>query len=171
MTALRAEGCGIAFGDEYICRLSAAALPEAAKTEQPRLRRAGNAPLLPTAPPPEGEVLAALCLEILMSTNATRRADFPLRGKWCAAPKGVHFLGRSPVVWFSFRYCHKLKLARCPAPIVPPRSGGKVVAPATKGGAADRQHLYGAPQGATATLTAVGCVKPENLRGESPVHL
>ena len=39
----------------------------------------GNAPLLPTAPPPEGEVLAALCLELLMSPKAERRVDFPLR--------------------------------------------------------------------------------------------
>ena len=37
LTALRAEGCGIAFGDEMYCRLSAATLPEAAKTKQPRL--------------------------------------------------------------------------------------------------------------------------------------
>jgi hypothetical protein len=81
----------------------------------------GNAPLLPpvAASPPEGEILAAPRFEMLMRQAAERRANFPLRGKWCAAPKGVHFLGRSPVVWFSFRYCHKLKLARCPAPIVP----------------------------------------------------
>ena len=71
----------------------------------------GNAPLLPTAPPPEGEVLAALCLVMLMSSEGKRRADFPLRGKWCAAPIGVHFR-RAParfacfstparaVVWF-----------------------------------------------------------------------
>ena len=31
-----------------------------------------NAPLLPTEPPPEGEVLAALCLELLMSPKAER---------------------------------------------------------------------------------------------------
>ncbi len=30
---------------------------------------------------PEGEVLAALCLELLMSPIAERRVDFPLRGK------------------------------------------------------------------------------------------
>ena len=41
---------------------------------------AGNAPLLPTAPPPEGEVLAPLCLEMLMSSEAESRANFPLRG-------------------------------------------------------------------------------------------
>ena len=50
---------------------------------------------------PEGEILAALCLDVLMRPKAERRANFPLRGKWCAAPKGVHFHGRSPVVWFS----------------------------------------------------------------------
>ena len=42
----------------------------------------GNAPLLPTAPPPEGEVLAPLCLEMLMSSEAESRANFPLRGKY-----------------------------------------------------------------------------------------
>ncbi len=63
----------------------------------------GNAPLLsPKATsPPEGEILAALYLELLMRSKAERRANFPLRGKWCAAPKGVHFHGRSPVVWFA----------------------------------------------------------------------
>ena len=40
---------------------------------------------------PEGEILAALYLELLMNSNAERRENFPLRGKWCAAPKGVHF--------------------------------------------------------------------------------
>ena len=40
----------------------------------------GNAPLLPTAPPPEGEVLAALCLDMLMRTKAVRRANFPPSG-------------------------------------------------------------------------------------------
>ena len=52
----------------------------------------------PTAPyescslaTPEGEILAALYLELLMNSNAERRENFPFRGKWCAAPKGVHF--------------------------------------------------------------------------------
>gem|GEM_PF-1601319 len=40
----------------------------------------GNAPLLPTAPPPEGEVLAPLCLEMLMSSEAESRANFPPPG-------------------------------------------------------------------------------------------
>ena len=71
----------------------------------------GNAPLLPTAPlhgkasheifsrlmapykfrslaTPEGEVLAALCLELLLSLKAERRANFPLRGG-----KGTGFVG------------------------------------------------------------------------------
>jgi hypothetical protein len=61
------------------------------KTSKPGCTR-GNAPLLPTAPPPEGEVLAPLYLEMLMSSEAERRAKFPLRGKGGAlAPKGVHF--------------------------------------------------------------------------------
>jgi len=42
----------------------------------------GNAPLLPTAPPPEGEVLTALFLQMLVSLEAKRRANFPLRGKY-----------------------------------------------------------------------------------------
>ncbi len=51
---------------------------------------------------PEGEVLAALCFEMLMSSKAGHRANFPLRGKWCAAPKGVHFRrAAGPVVRFS----------------------------------------------------------------------
>ena len=42
----------------------------------------GNAPLLPpaAASPPEGEILAALCLVILMKLNGKQRANFPLRG-------------------------------------------------------------------------------------------
>jgi hypothetical protein len=77
----------------------------------------GNTPLLPpvAASPPEGEILAALRFEMLMRQAAERRANFPLRGKWCAAPKGVHFLGRSPVVWFSLSCCHKLKLSPLPS--------------------------------------------------------
>ena len=54
--------------------------------------------LSPTAPyescslaTPEGEILAALCFAMLMRPKAERRADFPLRGKWCVAPIGVHF--------------------------------------------------------------------------------
>jgi len=58
------------------------ALTGEGKTIQPRLWRVGNAPLLPTAPPPEGKVLAALCLELLVSLEAERRANFPLRGKY-----------------------------------------------------------------------------------------
>ena len=71
------------------------------KTIQPPCGR-GNAPLLPpaAASPPEGEILATLCFEMLMRTNAERREDFPLRGKWCAAPIGVHFHVRSPVCMF-----------------------------------------------------------------------
>ena len=37
--------------------------------------------------PPEGEVLAALMLEMLMSTEAQRRANLPLRGR-CRRQKG-----------------------------------------------------------------------------------
>ena len=42
--------------------------------------------------PPEGEVLAALCLEILMSPEAEWRANLPLRGRRRRqAAEGVHF--------------------------------------------------------------------------------
>ena len=69
---------------------------------------------------PEGEILAALYLELLMNSNAKRRENFPLRGKWCAAPKGVHFHGRSPVVWFSAITTMNTCRPKCSAPIVPP---------------------------------------------------
>ena len=53
------------------------------KTNQPPCGR-GNAPLLPpaAASPPEGQILVALCFEVLMSPKAERRANFPLRGKY-----------------------------------------------------------------------------------------
>ena len=50
--------------------------------------------------PPEGEVLAALCLKMLMSPKAERRVNLPLRGR-CRRQKGCISNGRSPVVWFS----------------------------------------------------------------------
>ena len=74
---------------------------------------------------PEGEILAALCLDVLMRPKAERRANFPLRGGkgtgfvgsrratenpvTCfplgevppQAGIGVHFHERSEVVWFS----------------------------------------------------------------------
>ena len=51
------------------------------KTIQPRLRRVEMHPYSRYAGfPPEGEVLATLCLEILMRTKAERRANLPLRG-------------------------------------------------------------------------------------------
>ena len=84
------------------------------KTIQPRLWREENAPLLPpvggvspresvshdshspAAPyescslaTPEGQILAALCDEMLMRTKAPRRADFPHRGG-----KGTGFVGK-----------------------------------------------------------------------------
>ncbi len=52
---------------------------------------------------------------------------------------GLFSSGRSLVVWFSIRGCHKLKLLPLPSTHSAP-----LVAPATKGGAAGRQHLYGA---------------------------
>ena len=40
---------------------------------------------------PEGQILAALCFEVLMRPKAEQRANFPLRGKSRAAGIGVHF--------------------------------------------------------------------------------
>ena len=54
--------------------------------------------------PPEGEVLAAHYLELLMSSTAEQRVKFPLRGKGGAlAPKGVHF-HRPPGRLYGFNY-------------------------------------------------------------------
>ena len=53
-----------------------------------------NAPLLPTAPPPEGEVLAPICIEMFMSLEAERRENFPLRGKWCDSTQRGAFPAR-----------------------------------------------------------------------------
>ena len=54
--------------------------------------------------PPEGEVLAAHCLELLMSSTAEQQVKFPLRGKGGAlAPKGVHF-HRPPGRLYGFNY-------------------------------------------------------------------
>ena len=54
--------------------------------------------------PPEGEVLAAHCLELLMSSTAEQRVKFSLRGKGGAlAPKGVHF-HRPPGRLYGFNY-------------------------------------------------------------------
>ena len=49
-------------------------LPMAAKAIQPRLRRVGNAPLLPpaAASPPKGEILAVLYFAMLMRPKAGR---------------------------------------------------------------------------------------------------
>ena len=62
----------------------------AGKNKQTALTGVGNAPLLPpaAASSPEGQILAGLCLEGLMSTEAERRANFPLRGG-----KGTGFVG------------------------------------------------------------------------------
>ena len=68
------------------------------KTIQPRLRRVEMHPYSRYAGlPPEGEVLATLCLEMLMRTKAERRANLPLRGR-CRRQKGCISIGRSPVM-------------------------------------------------------------------------
>ena len=69
-------------GDEFYCRLSAATLPEAAKTIQPRLRRAGNAPLSPPAAvlPPKGETTHYILCVADAPSKCVRCA--PRRGKF-----------------------------------------------------------------------------------------
>ena len=64
----------------------------AGKNKQTALTGVGNAPLLPpaAASSPEEQILAGLCLEGLMSTEAGSRADFPLRGA-----QRTHFEGAS----------------------------------------------------------------------------
>ena len=84
-----------------------------------------------------------------MRTKAESSANFPLRGKSRAAGIGVHFHERSEVVWFSFRYCHKLKLTpllSIHSPTALAGEGGG--ASHQRGPAADRQHLYWRRQGA-----------------------
>ena len=130
-----AEGCGIALrAMRFICRLTAAGKPL-----QPRLRRVGNAPLLSPAAtsPPEGEILATLYFELLVRVKAERRVNFPLRGKWCAAPKGVHFYrpsgrfacflpGEARLYGFLSVTAINSNCHHCPASIVPPaKRGGK----------------------------------------------
>ena len=130
-------------GDEYICRLTAAGNPlqpgfarwkctPSAYGTSPResVSRDFQVALLPyksrSLATPEGEVLAMLCLEVLMRPKAERRAKFSLRGKWCVSTKRGAFQaparavclfssGRSPVVWFSLRCCHKLTLTPLPS--------------------------------------------------------
>jgi hypothetical protein len=77
---------------DYKCRLRRNAAYGSENLHN-RASPAGNAPLLlPVATsPPEGEILATLYFELLVRVKAERRINFPLRGKWCAAPKGVHF--------------------------------------------------------------------------------
>ena len=63
--------------------------------------------------------LISASLEMLMSSEAESRANFPLRGKWCAAPKGVHFQrAAGAVVWFSL-----------PLAALPPTGGNKTHRP------------------------------------------
>ena len=99
------------------------------KTVQPRLRREGNAPLLPpvAASPPEGEILAPLCYELLKLALREAESRLPPPGwqrNWiCRGAKrpenpvtcfplgevppqagiGVHFPERSEVCLFSLR--------------------------------------------------------------------
>ena len=72
--------------------------------------------------PPEGELLAVLCIEVLMSSEAERRANFPLRGKSPQGNRGAFPSGVSPVVRFSIPRSGIIKLiARraIPSPLNP----------------------------------------------------
>ena len=84
------------------------------KTGKPRLRRDGNAPLLPpaAASPPEGEILRK------------RREEFPHRGKGGAlAPKGVHFRRATGPV--ALRCCSTCKLTPLPSTHSPTAKRGE----------------------------------------------
>ena len=61
--------------------------------------------------PPEGELLAVLCNEVLMIPKVERRADFPLRGKWCVSTKrGAFPRAEGAVVRFSIPRSGIIKL-------------------------------------------------------------
>ena len=94
-------------GDEYICCL------RRQENLYNRASPAGNAPLLSPAAtsPPEGEILAALCFEMLMNSEAESRANFPLRGKWCVSTKrGAFPRAEGAVVRFSIPRSGIIKL-------------------------------------------------------------
>ena len=138
MTALRAEGCGIAFGDEYICRLSAAALPEAAKTIQPGFAhwKCTPIPAYGGTSPGGGKFTLRSALEPISTSKHSAAkicpsgedvADRRQKGCISIARQGgwLVFLGRSPVVWFSLRCCHKLTLAPPPSTHSAPALAGE----------------------------------------------
>ena len=93
-----------------------------------------------------------------MNSNAERQENFPLRGKWCAAPKGVHFQrAAGVVVWFA--------IGRSPVVKVLGREAAIIIAPE------GRHHNLlnplnlgreAAPQGDTTTLSGEAAVKPKN---------
>ena len=60
--------------------------------------------------PPEGELLAVLCIEVLMSSEAGSRANLPLRGKSPQGNRGAFPSGVSPVVRFSIPRSGIIKL-------------------------------------------------------------
>ncbi|GEM_PF-4260727 len=100
--------------------------------------------------PPEGELLAVLCNEVLMIPKAERRADFPLRGKWCVSTKRGAF--PTPAGRFA---CFPSP-ARAVVRFSLPKAAYILIA---------------AKGGDTTTLSGAADVKPKNPRGESPVNL
>ena len=94
----------------------------------------GNAPLLPTASPPEGEILAALCLDVLMRSKAERRANFPLRGEVVRSTKRGAFPRAKPGCMVFRHYYHEHQPTKMfSAHSAPGSAGGKVAAQAPKG--------------------------------------
>ena len=93
-------------GDEYICCL------RRQENLYNRASPAGNAPLLSPAAtsPPEGEILAALCFEMLMNSEAESRANFPLRGKSPQGNRGAFPRAVGAVVRFSIPRSGIIKL-------------------------------------------------------------
>ena len=123
-------------GDEIYMPPAAATLPEAAKAKQPRLRRAGNAPLwvLRTTSPGGGKFALLSASELISisrhkgaKTSPSGGGAVGRRGAFQAPDRAVGLFssGRSPVVWFSLRCCYKLKLSPLPSTHSAPALAGE----------------------------------------------
>ena len=100
--------------------------------------------------PPEGELLAVLCIEVLMSSEAERRTNFPLRGKSPQGNRGAFPSGEARLYGFlAHRYLSANESLSPCAEILRFAQNGRV---RRKGkwrysSAADRRHIYSSPVG------------------------
>ena len=100
--------------------------------------------------PPEGELLAVLCIEVLMSSEAERRANFPLRGKSPQGNRGAFPSGEARLYGFpAHRYLSANESLSPRAEILRFAQNDRV---RRKGkwrysSAADRRHIYSSPVG------------------------